>query len=127
MLEELEKETGIERRFLTSFSPFLDDARSRLQWASLRRTTRPEDIAYSLFGILNLHLPVMYGESAENALGRRLAEIVSHSEDISVLDWVGEPSPFHSCFPAHTNSYQRLPIPRPFPNTEEQSSRTFVF
>ncbi|KIK24023.1 hypothetical protein PISMIDRAFT_40185, partial [Pisolithus microcarpus 441] len=97
VLEEIEKETGIERRFLTSFSPGLDDARSRLQWASLRRTTRPEDIAYSLFGIFNLHLPVMYGESAENALGRLLAEIVSHSGDISVLDWVGEPSPFHSC------------------------------
>ncbi|KIK11797.1 hypothetical protein PISMIDRAFT_32021, partial [Pisolithus microcarpus 441] len=87
VLAELERETGIDRWFLTSFSPGLDDARSRLQWASLRRTTRPEDIAYSLFGIFNVHLPVMYGESAENALGRLLAEIVSQSGDISVLDW----------------------------------------
>ncbi|KAI6139280.1 hypothetical protein EDD17DRAFT_364942 [Pisolithus thermaeus] len=122
VLEELERETGIEPRFLTNFSPGLDDARSRLQWASLRRTTRPEDIAYSLFGIFNLHLPVMYGESAENALGRLLAEIVSHSGDISVLDWVGEPSPFHSCFPAHITAYGRLPTPPPQPTTEEQSS-----
>ncbi|KAI6041265.1 hypothetical protein EDC04DRAFT_2506843, partial [Pisolithus marmoratus] len=59
----------------------------RLQWASLRRTTRPEDVAYSLFGIFNLHLPVLYGESAKNALGRLLAEIISQSGDISVLDW----------------------------------------
>ncbi|KIK17645.1 hypothetical protein PISMIDRAFT_42235, partial [Pisolithus microcarpus 441] len=87
VLEELKKVTGIERRFLTTFSPGLDDARSRLQWASQRTTTRAEDIAYSLFGIFNLHLPVMYGESAENALGRLLAEVVSHSGDISVLDW----------------------------------------
>ncbi|KAI5982677.1 hypothetical protein EDC04DRAFT_3150711 [Pisolithus marmoratus] len=101
VLAELERATGIESRFLTNFSPGMDDARSKLQWASLRRTTRPEDIAYSLFGIFNIHLPVLYGESAENALGRLLAEIISQSGDISVLDWVGEASPFHSCFPAH--------------------------
>ncbi|KAI6108199.1 hypothetical protein F5141DRAFT_1005244, partial [Pisolithus sp. B1] len=105
VLAELERETGIESQFLHDFSPGMDNARSRLQWASSRRTTRPEDIAYSLFGIFNLHLPVLYGESAENALARLLAEIVSQSGDISVLDWVGEPSPFHSCFPAHITSY----------------------
>ncbi|KAI6009365.1 hypothetical protein BKA83DRAFT_4070388, partial [Pisolithus microcarpus] len=87
VIEELEKATGIEPRFLTEFSPGMDDARSRLQWASSRRTTRPEDIAYSLFGIFALHLPVLYGESAENALGRLLAEIISQCGDISVLDW----------------------------------------
>ncbi|KAI5992113.1 hypothetical protein EDD15DRAFT_1031919 [Pisolithus albus] len=122
VLAELERETRIDRRFLTSFSPGLDDARSRLQWASLRRTTRPEDIAYSLFGIFNIHLPVMYGESAENALSRLLAEIVSQSGDISVLDWVGEPSPFHSCFPAHITSYQILLLPPSQPDAEEQCS-----
>ncbi|KAI6006578.1 hypothetical protein F5J12DRAFT_720737, partial [Pisolithus orientalis] len=105
VLEELTRATGIESQFLSDFSPGMDDARSRLQWASLRRTTRAEDIAYSLFGIFNLHLPVLYGESAENALGRLLATIISQSADISVLDWVGEPSLFHSCFPAHITSY----------------------
>ncbi|KAI6038645.1 hypothetical protein EDC04DRAFT_2569526, partial [Pisolithus marmoratus] len=87
VLEELERATGIQSRFLTNFSPGMDDARSRLQWASLRCTTRSEDIAYSLFGIFDLHLPVLYGESAEKALGRLLAEIISQSGDISVLDW----------------------------------------
>ncbi|KAI6155036.1 hypothetical protein BKA82DRAFT_75204, partial [Pisolithus tinctorius] len=87
VLDELERATGIESRFLTNFFPGLDNARSRLQWASLRRTTRPEDIAYSLFGIFNLHLPVLYGESAEDSLGRLLAKIISRSGDISVLDW----------------------------------------
>ncbi|KAI5983711.1 hypothetical protein EDD15DRAFT_2178514, partial [Pisolithus albus] len=92
VIEDLEKATGIEYRFLTEFSPGMDDARSRLQWASSRCTTRPEDIAYSLFGIFAVHLPVIYSEPAENALGRLLAEIVSQSGDISVLDWVGEAS-----------------------------------
>ncbi|KAI6152720.1 hypothetical protein EDD17DRAFT_1132097 [Pisolithus thermaeus] len=60
VLEELERVTRIEPRFLTNFSPGMDDARSRLQWASSRSTTRPEDIVYSLFGIFNVHLPVLY-------------------------------------------------------------------
>ncbi|KIN99683.1 hypothetical protein M404DRAFT_154397 [Pisolithus tinctorius Marx 270] len=64
ILGELTGVTGIESRFLTDFNPGVDDARSRLQWASSRRTTRPEDVAYSLFGIFNLHLPVLYGESS---------------------------------------------------------------
>ncbi|KAI5982332.1 hypothetical protein EDD15DRAFT_2181090, partial [Pisolithus albus] len=87
VLAELARETGIEPWFLYYFSPGMDNARSRLQWASSRLTTRPEDIAYSLFGIFNVHLPVLYGESAEHALGRLLTEIVSQSGDISVLDW----------------------------------------
>ncbi|KAI6006380.1 hypothetical protein EDC04DRAFT_2583058, partial [Pisolithus marmoratus] len=90
VLDELEKATGIGSRFLIDFSPGMDDARSRLQWASSRRTTRPEDIAYSVFGIFDLHLPVIYGESAEHSLGRLLAELISQSGDVSVLDWVGE-------------------------------------
>ncbi|KAI6121299.1 heterokaryon incompatibility protein-domain-containing protein, partial [Pisolithus sp. B1] len=87
VIKELTSATGIEPQFLKGFRPGTDNARSRLQWASLRRTTRPEDIAYSLFGIFDLQLPVFYGESAEKALGRLLAEIISQSGDISVLDW----------------------------------------
>ncbi|KIN99737.1 hypothetical protein M404DRAFT_55223, partial [Pisolithus tinctorius Marx 270] len=83
ILEELAGATRIESRFLTDFTPGMDDARSRLRWASSRRTTRPEDVAYSLFGIL----PVLYGESAEFALGRLLGEVISQSGDISMLDW----------------------------------------
>ncbi|KAI5996970.1 hypothetical protein EDD15DRAFT_385717 [Pisolithus albus] len=106
MLEEVQKATGIAVRHLKHFCPGMDDARSRLYWASCRRTTRPEDVAYSLFGIFKVHLPVLYGESADNALGRLLVEVISQSGDISVLDWVGEASSFHSCFPADLTPYQ---------------------
>ncbi|KAL4065486.1 hypothetical protein V8B97DRAFT_1162800 [Scleroderma yunnanense] len=109
VLNELTYVTGIASHFLTNFKPGLDDARLRLQWASARRTTEPEDIAYSLFGLFNIFLPTIPGESAEHALWRLLAEIVSKSADISVLDWVGEVSPFHSCFPASITSYGNLP------------------
>ncbi|KIO01073.1 hypothetical protein M404DRAFT_150985, partial [Pisolithus tinctorius Marx 270] len=97
LLIELQKATGVAERYLEDFYPGMEDARSRLHWASGRRTTRPEDVAYSLFGIFQVHLPVLYGEYGENALGRLLAEIISRSGDVSVLDWVGEPSSFNSC------------------------------
>ncbi|KAI6019985.1 hypothetical protein F5J12DRAFT_911477 [Pisolithus orientalis] len=109
VLEKLRSATGIADGHLRNFRPGMDDARSRLQWASARRTTKPEDIAYSLFGIFDLHLPVLYGESAEKALGRLLAEIISQSGDVSVLDWVGQRSTFHSCFPATLRPYQTVP------------------
>ncbi|KIO01082.1 hypothetical protein M404DRAFT_110917, partial [Pisolithus tinctorius Marx 270] len=92
VLKDLQKTSGIGEWHLENFKPGMDDARLRLQWASGRRTTRPEDVAYSLFGVFDLHLPVLYGESADKALGRLLAEIISQSGDVSVLDWVGEAS-----------------------------------
>ncbi|KIN97801.1 hypothetical protein M404DRAFT_159568, partial [Pisolithus tinctorius Marx 270] len=76
ILAELQEVTGIGELHLKYFSPGMDDARSRLQWASTRSTTRSEDSAYSLFGIFQVHLPVFYGETVENALGRLLMEIV---------------------------------------------------
>ena len=106
ILGELEQTTGIISGHLSSFRPGVDDARARLQWASTRCTTRPEDIAYSLFGVFGFHLPVLYGESAEKALGRLLAEVISQSGDTSILDWVGQPSAFHSCFPDSILPYQ---------------------
>ena len=130
ILAELEKATNIAPHYLEDFCPGLGDARSRLQWASSRFTTRPEDMAYSLFGVFNVHLPVLYGESKENAFGRLLAEIITRSGDISVLDWVGDASPYNSCFPAHINAYQTHPFPSlhsdqmesPMPNANQPMS-----
>jgi hypothetical protein len=68
-----------------------------------------EDIAYSLFGIFGIHLPVIYGENKQNALGRLLQEIIAQSGDITCLDWVGKPSVFNSCLPADISSYGTPP------------------
>ncbi|KAF5873177.1 putative truncated het-r protein [Botrytis fragariae] len=45
----------------------------RMSWAESRVTFREEDKAYSLFGILKVYLPPIYGEGKHNAL-RRLQE-----------------------------------------------------
>jgi hypothetical protein len=41
----------------------------RLRWAEHRKTKRPEDKAYCLLGIVNIFMPLMYGER-ENAFKR---------------------------------------------------------
>ena len=109
IMQELADATGIDARALVHFHPGMRDARKKLQWVSRRITTRQEDVAYSLFGIFGVHLPVIYGEKKQNALGRLLQMIVARSGDITALDWVGESSEFNSCLPADITSYSTLP------------------
>ncbi|KAG1758678.1 hypothetical protein EDD22DRAFT_909523 [Suillus occidentalis] len=119
IMHELEDATGIDARTLVTFQPGMGDAREKLQWVSMRVTTVPEDIAYSLFGIFGIQLPILYGENAQNALGRLLQEIVARSGDITALDWVGKPSEFNSCLPANISSYAAPPCTLPYLSEEE--------
>jgi hypothetical protein len=50
----------------------------RLSWMVNRDTTIEEDVAYSIFGIFDIHMPLIYGEGAINAL-RRLGEEIEKS------------------------------------------------
>ncbi|KAG1883505.1 hypothetical protein F4604DRAFT_1677808 [Suillus subluteus] len=109
IMREMERSTGINARALIDFRPGTRDTREKLRWASNRYTTREEDIAYSLFGIFDIKLPVIYGEKRQKALGRLLQEIIAHSGDITALDWVGQSSNFNSCLPADISSYKALP------------------
>jgi len=119
IMQELEYATGIDPQALISFRPGMRGAREKLHWASMRITTLQEDVAYSLFGIFGVHLPVIYGEKKQNALGRLLQEIVARSGDISALDWVGKPSEFNSCLPAEISSYGAPPYTLPSPSDHE--------
>jgi hypothetical protein len=57
---------------------------TRMQWAAGRETTRIEDRAYSLLGIFNVNLPLIYGEG-DKAFLRLQEEIVRTSSDTSVF------------------------------------------
>jgi hypothetical protein len=39
----------------------------RFSWASKRKTTRSEDMTYSLMGLFNFHMSVLYGEGGTKA------------------------------------------------------------
>jgi hypothetical protein len=80
----------------------------RMSWASRRQTTREEDLAYCLFGIFDVNLPLIYGEGPKAFL--RLQEAIIHENaDLSLFAWtpaddlpfVGilarKPSEFRAC------------------------------
>jgi hypothetical protein len=70
--------TGIPAEALRG-SPLSDfSITSRMSWAEQRETTREEDQAYSLLGIFDVYMPLIYGEGKGHAL-ERLREIINKS------------------------------------------------
>jgi hypothetical protein len=60
----------------------------RISWASQRETSRDEDMAYCLMGILNVNMPILYGEGARKAFRRLQEEIMKSSFDYSLFAWI---------------------------------------
>ncbi|KAH9208012.1 heterokaryon incompatibility protein-domain-containing protein [Leptodontidium sp. 2 PMI_412] len=58
----------------------------RMSWASSRRTTRVEDLAYCLFGIFDVNLPLIYGEG-QKAFHRLQEAIAQEKNDLSLFAW----------------------------------------
>ena len=79
---------------------------ARISWIAKRHTTRIEDMSYSLLGILNVNMPMLYGEG-QKAFLRLQEEIIKKYNDLSVFAWNGKASasgfmpvlaPLPSCF-----------------------------
>jgi hypothetical protein len=54
-------------------------------WAETRQTTREEDMAYSLLGIFEVYMPLIYSEGRANAVGRLQEAIDRKEKGITVL------------------------------------------
>ena len=77
-----------------------------MSWAAHRKTTRVEDRAYSLMGLLDMNMPMLYGEG-KKAFHRLQLEIIRMSNDQSIFAWdcnartgsilADDPSEFHDC------------------------------
>jgi len=83
----LSRITGIPLGLLngrTSISQY--SAAQRMSWASSRQTTRIEDRAYSLLGIFNVNMPLLYGEG-DRAFIRLQKEILNQYNDMTTLCW----------------------------------------
>ena len=90
ILSEVEQAMNFTRQQLATLQPGLDRVREKLYLVSMRQTTREEDIAYSLFGIFNVAIPVIYGEGNQ-AVGRLLEYILTRSDNVTLLAWTGSP------------------------------------
>jgi hypothetical protein len=94
---------------------------ARMTWAESRQTKRPEDKAYSLLGLFDLHMPLIYGEGIESALRRLQEEIdkidqstlhrLPHAVNRSIINSL--PCAVEAPF----NSYQKQHEPTCLPDT----------
>ncbi|KAH7093501.1 heterokaryon incompatibility protein-domain-containing protein [Paraphoma chrysanthemicola] len=87
----ISKITAIDERALGvgvkgPYSLYRFSVATRMSWASRRQTTRVEDVAYSLLGIFDIDMPLLYGEG-RRAFVRLQEEIIRRTPDDSILAW----------------------------------------
>ncbi|KAH7176232.1 heterokaryon incompatibility protein-domain-containing protein [Dactylonectria macrodidyma] len=61
----------------------------RISWIAKRQTSRTEDMSYSLLGILDVNMPMLYGEGPK-AFIRLQEEIIRKYNDLSIFAWTGD-------------------------------------
>ncbi|KAF8837291.1 HET-domain-containing protein [Paxillus ammoniavirescens] len=93
--------------------------RQRLSWMSHRKTTRIEDMAYSMVGILDVSLTIAYGEG-RRAFSRLLQAIIASNDSWEVFSWAGEASPYNSALAAGPECY-------PGSSSDEDVTRGFAW
>lgn len=80
--------TGIPREFLLGTTDLRSaSVAQRMSWAADRQTKREEDAAYSLLGIFDISMPMIYGEGGEHAFLRLQEQILRNTRDDSILAW----------------------------------------
>ena len=79
--------TGVPQHILTDgLSSNRPCVAQIMSWAANRTTTRVEDRAYSLLGLLDVNMPMLYGEG-KKAFHRLQLEIIRISNDQSIFAW----------------------------------------
>ena len=86
MCQNLCEITGIETYILTGGDLESVSVARRMSWASRRKTSRVEDIAYCLLGIFDVNIPLIYGEGL-NAFQRLQEAIMLKTHDQSLFAW----------------------------------------
>ncbi|KAH8650498.1 heterokaryon incompatibility protein-domain-containing protein, partial [Tricladium varicosporioides] len=83
----LVKKTGIPTEALKNIKPVQAySVAQRMSWAAKRTTKRLEDRAYSLMGLFDVNMPMIYGER-DGAFIRLQEQIISKSADESIFVW----------------------------------------
>ena len=83
----LASKTGIPSDILKrKTAPRSCSVAQRMSWAAKRTTTRIEDRAYSLMGLFDVNMPMVYGER-ELAFMRLQENIIAKSADESIFVW----------------------------------------
>jgi hypothetical protein len=85
LVDEIASVTGIERQYLLKMKSIQNaSVAQRMSWAAKRETTRVEDRAYSLLGLFDVSMPLIYGEG-KKAFLRLQEEIMKKPSDQSIF------------------------------------------
>ncbi|PMD47064.1 HET-domain-containing protein, partial [Hyaloscypha variabilis F] len=84
LANEITAATGIPGNAYKTLDSF--SVAQKMSWASKRKTSRVEDIAYSLLGLFDVNMPMLYGEG-KRAFIRLQEEIIKRSDDESIFVW----------------------------------------
>ncbi|ORY68186.1 heterokaryon incompatibility protein-domain-containing protein, partial [Pseudomassariella vexata] len=87
LLETISRTTGIPGECLRHLQhPDDFSVAKRMSWAANRQCTRVEDEAYSLMGLFNVNMPLLYGEG-KRAFMRLQEEILKDTDDQTLFAW----------------------------------------
>jgi hypothetical protein len=115
------KITGVDARFLGGIGRDVVHTATvarRMSWASNRKTSRIEDLAYCLMGIFDVNIPLLYGEG-DKAFVRLQQEIIKDSDDQTIFAWFDEAQESHTEYcPGHG---LLAPSPKLFANSGDFS------
>ncbi len=85
--KEIQQATGIQKTYLLDRHNIQDaSVATKFSWASKRVTTRTEDVAYCLLGLMGVNMPMLYGEGG-NAFARLQLELLKNSNDHTIFAW----------------------------------------
>ncbi|KAH6887063.1 heterokaryon incompatibility protein-domain-containing protein [Thelonectria olida] len=121
---EIESATGIGIKQLLDFRSCC--VATKLSWAANRQTTRVEDRAYSLLGLLGVSLPLIYGEGC-NAFIRLQHELIRSYNDETIFVW-GRPPFSGNVLASGTSEFSSdilAPSPESFAHSNGLAIRQF--
>lgn len=112
---ELSMITGIAVEHLSGEDLCLISVATRMSWAARRETKRIEDRAYSMLGIFDVNMPMIYGEGMK-AFRRLQEEIIKRNNDLTIFAWEIQ-NKAHTTPPRQMTSNPRLLAPLNFPSS----------
>ncbi|KAH7066373.1 heterokaryon incompatibility protein-domain-containing protein [Paraphoma chrysanthemicola] len=87
LVDHIQEITKIDRRFLLNRDTIRDASiATKFSWAAPRITTRVEDRAYCMLGLVQVNMPMLYGEG-DRAFYRLQLEIIRQTNEHSIFAW----------------------------------------
>jgi len=105
LLDEIHAATKIEKQYLLERNAInIATVAAKFSWASARTTTREEDMAYCLLGLVRVNMPMLYGEGS-GAFYRLQLEMIKQTNEHTIFAWDSNEDGWH-----HASMFATSPV-----------------